>query len=81
MTVDVVRVSGEVAPLQGEVLVPAPHNIEYPDAPHGFNLVSQCVIVPANLGTAYLSVSIDGKNVARVPFTIADIADAQQEHP
>jgi len=43
-----------------------------PDAPRGFNVIAQFGVIPKHMGTHYMTLVIDGEEVARTPFTLSE---------
>jgi hypothetical protein len=68
VSVDLIRVNGETIPLAARQEINSGES-KYPGAPQGFNLQLQFALIPANMGTCFIAVSLDEAHVVRIPIT------------
>jgi hypothetical protein len=66
---ELVRPDGEITELFDKTV---PVTSRLPGTPGGMNLVLQVVVVPRQMGTHYLTLTVDGKEETRAPFTLRE---------
>lgn len=66
--------SGNVATSDAVRLVPSKV-----DGPKGISVVARFGVIPRQMGTHYLVILLDGKEVQRAPFTLAEAPEPEDE--
>ena len=52
----------------------------YRDLPRGLNVVGEIGVIPKQMGTHYITLTLDGEEVTRVPFTLRARAEADEKN-